>query len=378
MSTTAFRVAHRLALVLPALSLAAAVAPSPAAAQAPAPVKIGLSAPLTGPDAAFGQGLRLGAEQAVAEINRAGGTGGRRLVLVVADDAGDQRQGAVVARKFLGEGVRLVVGPLESSVVAAVAPLYEAGGAVLLTPGASYPALTAQGLWNLFRLAPGDAQQGAAAGAWLAEREGPVAIVHDRSTFGRGLADAVSRTLRARGRPEVLFESLPRGSREAGDLVGRLKAAGVRAVYFGGFGAEAAVLARAMREAGLDATLVGSDGLLDRDFAAAGPAAEGTVMTVLADRRAPEPRGKAPPRGPEATLVAGSAYMAVEVLAQGLARARSPDGRRVAEALRAGPVRTSLGEVTFDGRGDPGRDAVVLRVWRRTPDGRVDYAGNEP
>ncbi|GJD56724.1 branched-chain amino acid ABC transporter substrate-binding protein [Methylobacterium dankookense] len=352
---------------------------APAAAQAPAPVKIGLSAPLTGPDAPFGQGLRLGAEQAVADLNRAGG---RRLVLVVADDAGDTKQALGVARRFAAEGVRLVVGPLQSSLVAATAPAYEEAGTVVIAPAATYPPLTARGLWNLFRLSPGDAQQAQTAGAWLAARfpEG-VALVHDRSTFGRGLAEEVSRTLRARGLREAAFESLPRGSRDAADVAGRLKAAGARAVYFGGLAPEAALLARALREAGLTGPMVASDGILDPAFpATAGPAGEGTVMTLVPERRPPDPRGKAAPRTPEADLVAGVGYAAVEVLAQALAaqgNARVPDGRKLAEAVRAGSFRTAIGPVAFDAAGDPRPGAVALRVWKRMPDGRLDFAGND-
>ena len=366
----------RTLLVLAALHLAA-----PALAQAP--VKIGLSAPLTGPDAAFGQGLRLGAEQAVADLNRAAGRA--RFALVTADDGGEARRGVAVARRFASEGVRLVVGPLQSSVVAAVTPVYEEAGIVLVAPAASYPPLTGRGAWNLFRLMPGDAQQAAAAAAWLADHvpEG-IALVHDRSTFGRGLADGVARDLRARNLREVAFESLPQGSRDAAGLAGRLRAAGARAVYFGGSAPEAAVLARALREAGLPVPMVASDGILDPAFAAlAGPAGDGTLMTLVPERSLPEARGRAAPRTPEADLVAAPAYAAVEVLAQALARlpaqggTRPPDGRRVAEALHAGRFRTAVGEVAFDGTGDPRPGAVALRVWRTTPDGRLDYAGNE-
>ena len=364
-------------MLRPLLLLAVLLLTGPAVAQTP--VKVGLSAPLTGPDAAFGQGLRLGAEQAVADLNRAGG---RRLALVVADDAGDPKQALAVARRFAAEGVRLVVGPLQSSLVAVTTPVYAEAGAVVIAPAASYPALTARGAWNLFRLTPGDAQQAQAAGAWLAARfpEG-VALVHDRSTFGRGLADEVARTLRARGQREAAFESLPRGNREAADLAARLKAAGTRAVYFGGLAPEAAVLARALREAGLGGPLVASDGILDPAFpAAAGPAGEGTVMTLVPERRLPEPRGKAASRTPEADLVAGPAYAAVELLAQALApqgTGRVPDGRKVAEALRAGSFRTAIGPVAFEASGDPRPGGIALRVWKRSSDGRLDFAGND-
>ncbi len=375
---------------------------APAAAQAP--VRIGLSVPISGPDAAFGQGLRQGAEQALADLNRARGTPAK-FVLVPADDGGEARQAAAVARKFAADGVRLVVGPFESSAVAAAAPIYADAGSVVVAPGAAYAPLTGRGLWNLFRIGASDAQQGRAAGSYLLTTFSgrPIGIVHDRTTFGRGLAEAVAARLKQGSQREALFEGFDRGSRDIPALVGRLKGAGVEAVYFGGSAPEAATLVRAMREAGLSATLVASDGILDPAFAAVGPAGEGTVMTLPLDPpRLPEIRNARPAvRSPDAEVAAASAYAAVEVLVQAFERARTldpktsnpktsdpeaadprtgrlPDGRTIAAVLRSGnPFRTLLGPVTFDANGDQTGDIVALRVWRRTPDGRLDYAGND-
>ena len=368
-------------LAAAAVTLLAGLIPAaPAAAQ----VRIGLAAPLTGPDAAFGQGMRLGAELAVAEINRAGGILGQRALLVVHDDAGDAKQGAAVARRFAGAGVTLVVGHLGSGVTAAAVPIYEEAGIVAVTPGAAWSGLTARGAGTVFRLCGSDAQQGTLAGTWLAGRgrDRPVAILNDKTSFGRGLADAAARAMRAGGVREAVFEGFSRGERDLAGIVARLKAARVAAVYFGGTAADAAALIRAMREAGLSAPLVGSDGLLDREFAAAaGPGAEGTLMTLAPDpRRLPEPKTAAarPPRPPETDALAGPAYAAVEVLRQGVEGAKSTDGRRVAAFLHAGrPMRTWIGEVAFDANGDLARPPFVLQVWRRTPEGRIDYAGND-
>ncbi|KQP42374.1 amino acid ABC transporter substrate-binding protein [Methylobacterium sp. Leaf104] len=361
-----------------------------------AQVRIGLSAPLTGPDAAFGEGLRLGAERAVADLNRAGGVNGQRLVLVVADDAGDGKQGLAVARRFAAERVGLVVGPFGAGVAALAVPVYEEAGIVAVTPGTGYPGLTAKGLWNVFRTVPNEAEQGRLAGAYLLGRHGGqrIGLVHDKSPFGRGLAEGVSRALKAAGQPEAAFETLTRGERDASGLAARLKRARVEVVYFGGLAPDAAMLLRGLRDAGVTAPLVGSDGLLDPAFPqAAGPAAEGTVMTLtpepprLSESKLPEPRlpdGKAAkvPRTPEANAVAAQAYAAVEILRQGILGAGSGDGRAVAAYLHQGrSLRTILGDLAYDARGDlkpdPRRPATILQAWKRTPDGRIDYVGND-
>lgn len=372
---------------LPAALLSVCLA-LPASAQQQGQIRIGLSAPLTGPDAAFGQGMKLGAEQAVADLNRAAGTGGRKFALVVADDAGDGKQGVAVARRFAADKIGLVVGPLGSLVASIAGPVYEEAGMVMVTPGATSDALAGRGASGFFRLCVSDAQQASAAASYLGERYRGrrIGIVHDRTTFGRGLADAVSRALKAQGNGEVSFVGIARGDKDVSSAVNALKEARVEAVYFGGLAQEGAVLLKALREAGVEAALVGSDGLLDKDFPLlAGPAAEGTAMTLSADpRKLPEakpsdPKAKVPPRTAEADAIAGPTYAAVELLARGVERAKSADGRKVAAALHeAAPLRTSIGDLAFDARGNLLRPDVQVRIWRRTLDGRIDYAGNEP
>ncbi len=353
------------------------------AARAAEPLRIGLALPLSGPDAGFGQGARLGAEQAVAEINRAGGVLGQKIQLVVQDDAGDPKQALAAARKLVGAGVRFVVGHINSGSAAAASPVYEEAGIVSVTPGATWAPLTRRGASLLVRLAGSDAQQGALGGTLLAQRfrDRPVAIVHDKTSFGRALADEAARSLKVGGGRERLFEGVSRDDREVAGLVAKLRALGIEALYFGGLQAPAAALVKAMREAGSGATLIGSDGLLDRDFLqGAGPAAEGTLMTLVPSApRLPEARGAArAPRTPDAEMFASSAYAAVEVIRQGAESARSTDPLKVAATLHGGaPLRTLLGEVAFDARGDLARPPFAVATWRRLADGRIDYAGTE-
>lgn len=361
------------------LALLLLAGPAPAAE----PLRIGLAVPLSGPDAGFGQGARLGAEAALAEINRAGGVLGQRLQLVVQDDGGDPRQAAAAARRLAEGGVRFVVGHLTSGAAAAAVPVYEEAGIVSVTPGAAWAPLTRRGASLLFRLAGSDGQQGALGGSLLAQRfrDRPVAIVHDRTSFGRALADEAGRALKAQGGRERLFEGVSRDDREIAGLVAKMRALGIEAVYFGGLHAPAALLLRAMREAGLSATLIGSDGLLDRDFAqSAGPAAEGTLMTLQpAPPRLLEPRGGArTARPPEAEAFATGTYAAIEVIRRGIEGARAPEPARVAAFLRGGAnVRTVLGEIAFDAHGDLARPPFAVATWRKLPDGRIDYAGSE-
>lgn len=349
---------------------------SPAAAQ----VRIGLAVPLSGADAPFGLGMRAGAEQAVADINRGGGILGQKVELVIEDDAGEPKQGAAVARKFVQNGLTLVVGHLDSGVSAAALPIYDEAGIIAVTPGATWSLLSARGGGTLFRLCGSDQQQAMVAATYLADRFGakPIAFVHDKTSFGRGLVDEAAKIIRARGGKEGLFEGVTRGDKDFSALVARMKAAKVGAVYFGGLYSEAALLIRAMREAGITAPLVGSDGLLDKDFSVlGGPGVEGTLMTFAPDPpKLPEVKNR--PRPPEAEMFASRAYAAIELIKAGVEGARTLDGRQVAAHLHAkGPFATMLGNVAFDARGDLAKAPYGVYLWRKTPDGRIDYAGNE-
>ncbi len=106
----------------------------------PAKLKIGVAGPMTGSDAAFGAQLKNGVEQAVADINAAGGIKGQQIELFVGDDAGDPRQGVSVANNFLGEGVHFVVGHFNSGVTMPASEVYVENGMLMITPGVHQPA----------------------------------------------------------------------------------------------------------------------------------------------------------------------------------------------------------------------------------------------
>ena len=146
-----------------ALGLRARRWPARAAAQ----IKIGVAGPMTGGSAAFGAQLKNGVEQAVADINAAGGILGQKISSVVGDDGGDPKQGVSVANKFVGDGVKFVVGHFNSGVTMPASEVYQENGILQITPAATNPKLTERGMWNIFRTCGRDDQQGAVAGAYI-------------------------------------------------------------------------------------------------------------------------------------------------------------------------------------------------------------------
>jgi branched-chain amino acid transport system substrate-binding protein len=258
------------------------------AQDASAQIKLGVAGPITGGSATFGAQLKNGTEQAVEDINAAGGILGQKLQVVVGDDRADPKEGVSVANKFVGDGVKFVVGHFNSGVTIPSSEVYQENGILEITPAATNPKVTERGMWNIFRTCGRDDQQGPLAGSIIAEKfKGKrVAVIHDKTTYGQGLADETRKAMNAKGVKEVLYEGVNVGDKDYSALVSKLRAARPDLVYWGGLHDTGGLILRQMRDQGLRATFMGGDGITDDEFAAiAGPGAEGTLMTFSPDPR---------------------------------------------------------------------------------------------
>ncbi|MFD1302575.1 branched-chain amino acid ABC transporter substrate-binding protein [Methylobacterium marchantiae] len=355
------------------------------AGAAQAEIKIGVVVPVTGPNAAFGAQIKTGATQAIADINKAGGVNGEKLVMTVGDDASDPKQGVSVANKFASEGVKAVVGAFNSGVSIPVSDVLQEAGIIEISPASTAIKYTERGNWNTFRTCGRDDQQGAVAGTYLAEKfKGKkIAFVHDKTPYGRGLADETLKALKSKGGTNVVFEGINPGEKDFSSLVSKLKQAGVDVVYFGGLYTEAGLLIRQMRDQGLAAPLMGGDGIADREFSqVGGPGSDGTLMTFSPDARK-NPKAKATidafkainfdPEG--YTLYS---YAAVQILKQAMEATKSSDGQKLATYMQQGkPFDTVIGDISYDKKGDITRPDYVMYMWKKGADGSINYAGNE-
>jgi branched-chain amino acid transport system substrate-binding protein len=346
-----------------------------------AQIKVGVAGPLTGANAAFGAQLKNGADQAAEDINAAGGILGQRIVLSYGDDVADPRQGRNIANKFAAEGIKFVVGHFNSGVTIPASEVYHENGILMITPAATNPQVTDRGLWNVFRTCGRDDQQGAVAGEYIAQnfRGKKIAIVHDKTTYGQGLADETRKAMRAKGITEVLYEGINLGEKDFSALVSKIKAAGADLVYWGGLHTEGGLIVRQMRDQGVRAPLMGGDGIASDEFAAiAGPGAEGTLMTYGPDpRKRPEAKAvvekfRAKRFEPEAYTL--YSYAVLEIIKQAAESAKSLDPRKVAEQIRSGQkFKTVIGELSYDKKGDVTRLDYVVYVWKKNPDGKITY-----
>jgi branched-chain amino acid transport system substrate-binding protein len=356
---------------------------------ASAQIKLGVAGPITGGSAAFGAQLKNGVEQAVEDINAAGGILGQKVQVFVGDDRADPKEGVSVANKFVGDGVKFVVGHFNSGVTIPSSEVLQENGILEITPAATNPKVTERGMWNIFRVCGRDDQQGVVAGAIIADKfKGKrVAVVHDKTTYGQGLAEETRKAMNAKGIKEVLYEGVNVGDKDYSALVSKIKAGRADLVYWGGLHDTGGLILRQLRDQGVKATFMGADGITDDEFAAiAGPGAEGTLMTFSPDPRT-NPANKQiidvfRKKGFEPQAYTLYSYAAVQVIKQAAEEAKSLDPKKVAEVMHSGKVfKTVLGDLSFDKKGDvtgytvagKKKDRYVLYVWKKGPDGKITY-----
>lgn len=351
------------------------------ASSAMADILVGVAGPLTGPNAAFGAQLQKGAEQAAADINAAGGINGEKIVLTYGDDVSDPKQGVSVANKFVGDGVKFVVGHFNSGVTIPASEVYAENGILVITPSATNPTLTERGLWNTFRTCGRDDQQGAVAGGYIASnlKDKKVAVLHDKTPYGQGLADETKKAMNAAGVTEVMYEGVNIGDKDFSALISKMKEAGVEVIYWGGLHTEGGLIIRQAAEAGLKATAMSGDGITSDEFAAiGGPAVEGTLMTFGPDPRknpaaqAAVEKFRAAGFEPEAYTL--YSYAALQVIAAGAKAAGSVDPQAVAEALHKGEtIETVIGGLAYNEKGDRKDADYTMYVWKKNAEGKITY-----
>jgi branched-chain amino acid transport system substrate-binding protein len=341
-------------------------------AQGSGPIRIATAGPMTGQYAAFGGQMRAGAEQAVTDLNGAGGVLGRQLALEIGDDACDPRQAVSVANQLSGRRVALVAGHFCSGSSIPARDVYAEEGVLQISPASTNPRFTDEGKWNTFRVCGRDDQQGQVAGRHIAQqmRNQRVAILHDNSAYGRGLAEETKKAMNAAGMQEALFSAYTPGERDYSAIVSRLQQANIQVVYVGGYHTESGLILRQAKERGMNITLIGGDALVTNEFwQITGAAGEGTLMTFSSDpRRRPTAaavvqRFRARNVDPEGYVL--YTYAAIQIWAAAAQRTNGVDPRRIATALKQnGPWQSVLGEISFTEKGDVTVPDYVFYVWR--------------
>ncbi len=336
-------------------------------------IKIGVAGPMTGGNAAFGEQFWRGAVQAAEDINAAGGVNGKKIELVKADDACEPKQAVAVANRLVDQDkVDAIIGHFCSSSTIPASEIYAEAGKLQITPASTNPKVTERNIPTIFRTCGRDDQQGAVAADFILStlKAKKIAVIHDKDTYGQGLADAMKASAAKKGAREVLYEGLTRGEKDFNALATKIKAADADAVYFGGLAAEAGPLVRQLREQGSTAAFISGDGIVDTAFvtAAGGPQfSKGVYMTFGADPRN-LPGGKSlvekfRKAGYEPEGYTLYSYATLQAVTEAMKATKSTDGATLAKWLKGHTVNTVMGPKAWDAKGDLKVSDYVMYQW---------------
>jgi branched-chain amino acid transport system substrate-binding protein len=331
-----------------------------------------VAVPLSGFQANGGQTILGGARLAAEEINRKGGLRGYRVVVrplddESSDDVAVERVGTIQAALDGGETVLGVIGHLNSGQTLAAMELYKDMPLLVVTPTASEQSLTTRGYSNFFRVNANDAVQAAIDAEFLVEKlqARRVAVIHNDTEYGRGLAATLARELESRGGQVALTLEVEEGQARYAGEVAAVREATPDAIFYAGYEIEAPYLRAELVEAGVTAHMLASDGAF---LAATIDESNGTAEGMYVSAFAPSPRSVADAtwfeayqaveyRNPDTYSVNG--YVGMQAMAEAAAKADSFDRNQVAESLRNAAIPTLLSDLQFE----PDGDLVEPRIW---------------
>ena len=323
-------------------------------------IKIAIAGPQTGPVAQYGDMEFAGAKVAVEQINAAGGIDGKKIEAVSYDDACDPKQAVAVANKIVNDGIKFVIGHLCSDSSLAASDVYEDEGILMITPASTSPKVSDRGYELIMRTIGLDSDQGPTAARYIIDSVKPktVAIIHDKKQYGEGIATSVRDELKKAGINVVSFEGITAGDKDFSAQIAKLKKDNVDFVYYGGYHPELGLILRQAAEKGLKAKFMGPEGVGNKDISAiGGPASEGLLVTLpnkydLVPANAPLVAAfKAKGQDSSGPFV-WTTYAAVQTLAAGIAKAGEDDPAAVAAAIKATPVETVMGPLSWAPNGD--------------------------
>ncbi|SDN83699.1 branched-chain amino acid ABC transporter substrate-binding protein [Desulfonauticus submarinus] len=230
-------------------------------------IKIGLLCPLTGSWASEGQDMEKIVKLLADELNSKGGLLGSKVEVVVEDDGGDPRTAALAAQRLAAQEIVGVIGTYGSSVTEATQNIFDEAKIIQIANGSTAIRLTEKGLKYFFRTSPRDDEQGRVAADYIMKKGYKrVAILHDNTTYAKGLADETKTLLKKRGANIVFFDALTPGERDYSAILTNLKAKNPDVVFFTGYYPEAGLLLRQKMEMGWNVQFIGGDATNNPDL----------------------------------------------------------------------------------------------------------------
>ncbi|MCE1006820.1 branched-chain amino acid ABC transporter substrate-binding protein [Pseudomonas monteilii] len=335
-------------------------------------VRIGFAGPLTGPSAHQGQDVEHGIQIALEEANQQQlkiGDKVARFKLVSEDDVADPRTGTAVAQRLVDSKVAVVIGHYNSGTSIPASKIYAAAGIPQISPSATNPTLTRQGIPSVFRTVNDDATLGRYAGNYLVSqlKAQRIAIFDDRTAYGQGLADEVTKAVKAAGGNVVVREYTNDKSTDFNAILTTAKAQKADAVFFAALDYQAAPMAKQMKNLGLKARFMNIGNLPNDSFRQmAGSAAEGTYAWNYGTPLQDMPKGAAFEQklkdkfGVGVVQSSPAAYDATWAAINAMVKAGSDDPKVYLPVLKNQSYEGVTGTIAFDDQGNLKNPAATV------------------
>ena len=304
-------------------------------------VVIGSAAPMSGPQAAFGQDNTNGVRMAINDLNKQNVMiGGKKVIWKVdaQDDQADPKQATSVAQKFVDEKVNGVVGHLNSGCTFPASRIYNNAGIPNITPSSTDPKIAEQGFKTFFRIIANDNALGAGLANYAKKelKAKTVAVIDDRTAYGQGVADVFAATAKKDGLKVLDREYTNDKATDFSAILTKIKSTNPDVIFYGGMYTQAGPLARQLKQLGIKATLMGGDGICAPDLAKlGGDAVNGTVCAEGGSPLSQMPGGEAWKKRYDAEFGAKAfqiyspySYDATMVLAKAMEKAKSTDPKK--------------------------------------------------
>ena len=374
---------HRVWLVLALLAVltVALVPASELGAQGKGTIKVATQSPLSGGQAALGEGIKLGTQLAVEQLRGNLTKQGFKVELVPFDDQAKPDVGVANAKNIIADkDILVVIGHLNSGVAIPSSEVYKEVDLPMISPANTNEKITDRGYPNVYRVCGRDDVQGpvGAEFAALTLKVKSVYVVHDKTTYGQGVAEAFKAEAEKKGVKVLAFEGTEEKS-NFDPIITPIKAKNPDLVYFGGIYDQGAPFFKQAREKGVKAKFLGPDGLDSSDLVKiGGKALVGLYYTTAAaPSSSPQAKkfgddfkkkfGKNPePYAAESFVATAIALKAIESTVAG---GKAPTRATVAGAIRKVKYTGMTGAIEFDDKGDPKKASYyVMQVSSDNPE----------
>lgn len=387
-----YKFARRLLCVSTTLLSLTWVAPLVVSARAAETIKVGLVAPMSGPNARYGAFSSRGAELAIREINSAGGVEGRKIELFTADSQGTPVEGVSATRRLIDQdNVDYVIGDVSSSVTLAMQPVAEDAGVLLLNAASSNPQITYQagvgGFKWTFRNYPTDENRALVVAKYAAEKRGftKFAVLSVDTDYGRS-AIAFTKKYLPQFKGEILSEDYYKeGEVDFRSVLAKIRDSGAQAIIYYGLVDTTPIVARQMTELGMagKVVLMGNGEFNAASVIKAAPKAmEGAIEAAAWLPAWDSPRSKAFVEAYKAAykeMPNNHAYVhweTVHLLAQAIREAGGNNREKAREALRKIKYDSAVGEVTFDDHNQARLPMILLQIESGKPSIKGAYSAD--